>query len=328
MGHCKHCFYWDHLNQQESLLSVAEVDKIAGSMGRIYQLIMTGGEPFLREDFADLAERFYIHNNLYHLSVATSGYHPERVEKAVKTLLKNCPKLKITVGLPVEGTAELNDDIRGVQGAYERTAETLSRLKKIKPRFPQLNVLIDITISAFNSDRLLETYHHILNDLEPDLINAILTRGNPRDPDAKIIDTNEVAELFALMEEDIRNGKMKGYGFLSKLLHAKDIILRRTALDIYKNNTYYLPCQAGRAAGVLMPEGDVYACELQEKPIGNLRDFGYDFPSLWRSDNAFKIRNEILNSRCTCYHQCFLSNTLFWNLKTWPRMLREWARIK
>ena len=328
MGRCKHCFYWDHINQQESPLTIEEIDKIAGSMGRIYQLILTGGEPFLREDFTDLVERFYVHNKVYHLGVATSGYYPERIEKDVRRLLKNCPELKITVGLPIEGPAELNDEIRGIPGFYERTAETLFRLKKLKQHAPQLNVLIDITISAFNSGRLVETYKHILNQLGPDLINAILTRGNPRDPDANKIDIDEVTKLFSLMEEDIKNGHMKGYGFLSKLLHAKDIILRQTASDIYKNNTYYLPCQAGRTIGVLMPEGDVYSCELWKKPIGNLREFDYDFPSLWKSENALKIRDEILTTQCTCYHQCFLSNTLFWNLKSWPRLLVEWTRIK
>lgn len=327
MGRCKHCFYWDHLNQQESTLTIEEVDKIAASMGRIYQLILTGGEPFLREDFTEIVERFYFHNEIYHLGVATSGYYPDRVEKAAKQLLKNCPKLKITIGLPIEGPAELNDEIRGIQGFHERTIETLSRLKKLKQHAPQLNLLIDITVSAFNRGRLEETYRHILKDLEPDLINAILTRGNTRYPDAKQINIDEAAKLFNLMEEDIKNGCVKGYGFLSKLLHAKDIVLRRTALDIYKNNTYSLPCQAGRTIGVLMPEGDVYACELWSKPIGNLRQFDYDFPALWQSNNALKIRKEILDTKCTCYHQCFLSNTLFWNLKTWPRMIREWTQI-
>lgn len=327
MGRCQHCFYWKHLNQEESPLTVAEVDKIAGSMGRIYQLILTGGEPFLRDDFPELAERFYVHNRLYHLSVATSGYYPDRIEKDVQRLLDHCPELKVTIGLPIEGPADLNDEIRGIPGFYERTVETFFRLKKLKQHKPQLNILIDMTVSALNRGRLEETYRHILNKLEPDLINAILTRGNPRDPDAGKIDIEETAKLFSLMEDDIRNGRMKGYGFLSQLLHAKDILLRQTALDIYRNNTFDLPCQAGRTVGVLMPEGDVCACELQEKPIGNLRKYDYNFPALWKSGEALRIREEIVKTRCACYHQCFLSNTLFWNLKTWPSLLRQWAKL-
>lgn len=328
MGHCKHCFYWEHLNQQESPLTVAEVDKIAKSMGRLYQLIITGGEPFLREDFTALVERFCIHNSLYHLSIATSGYYPDRVENAVIKLLEKYPQLKISVGLPIEGPAELNDEIRGIRGFYKKTTETLLRLKKLKQNKAQLSVLIDMTISSFNRSRLLETYNHIFNDLKPDFINAILTRGNPQEPEARQIDAEEVLKLFSRMEEDIRNGRVQGYGFLSKLLQAKDIVLRQTALEIYKNNTYCLPCQAGRTVGVMMPEGDVYACELREESIGNLRQFNYDFHALWQSDNAFKIRQEIFQSRCTCYHQCFLSNTLFWNWKAWPRILGEWTKIK
>ena len=327
MGHCRHCFYWEHINQIETPLTVDEVDRIAGSMGHIYQLTLTGGEPFLREDFTDLVQRFYAHNKVYHLGVATSGYHPERIEKDVRRILETCPELKVTIGLPIEGPAQLNNEIRGVPDFFERTVETFFRLKKLKQRKPQLNLLIDITISALNRGRLDETYRYILNKLEPDLINAILIRGNPRDPDSRIIDTDEVSKLFSLMEQDIRDGRVKGYRFFPGLLHAKDMILRQTALDIFMNNTYVLPCEAGRTIGVLMPEGDVYACELGKNPIGNLRMYDYNFPALWKSPEAVRIRKEIIDTRCSCYHQCFLSNTLLWNPKTWPRLLREWVKL-
>jgi hypothetical protein len=204
----------------------------------------------------------------------------------------------------------------------------LSRLKTIRQRDPQLTILIDMTISGFNSECLLETYQHILEELAPDLINAILTRGNPRDGNALKINTDKIAELFSLMEQDIRKGRVRGYGFLPTLWHAKDMVLRRTALNIYKHGKFYSPCQAGRTIGVLMPEGDVYACELRETPIGNLRRFHYNFPSLWQSVSAARIRKEIIRTNCNCYHQCFLSNTLIWNRKAWPEIMREWIRIK
>ena len=327
MGKCRHCFYWESINQEEDPLSLAEVEKAAGSMGRLLQVTFTGGEPFLREDFVELVLAFYRINRVYHLGIATSGFHPDRVEAGAKRILEQCRDANLTVGLPIEGPPELNDDIRGIPGFYQRTAESLARLKSLKESYPRLTLLIDITASGFNRGRLIETYEHVLSKLGPDHVNVILTRGIPRQEGAKELAPDEVAALLTRMEDDIRAGRVAGYGFFPRLLHAKDVVLRRMALDIYQNDTYHLPCQAGRVAGVLMPEGDVYPCELWSEPIGNLRENGYDMPAVWTSERAKKARQEILSSRCTCYHQCFLSNTIFFNPKAWPGIVREWVKI-
>ncbi|MFO8058747.1 MAG: radical SAM protein [bacterium] len=327
MGRCRHCFYWEHINQEEAVLTPEEVEKVAGSMGPLLQVTFTGGEPFLREDFTDLVKIFYRKNQLYHIGIATSGFHPERAEAGAKEILKMCTGSNLTVGLPVEGPRELNDYIRGVEGFYDRTNETISRLKTLKDANPRLTLLVDITASGFNRGRLLETYHHVRDDLCPDMINVILTRGVPREEGGRDLDPREVETLFTVMEKDARSGRISGYQFFSRLLHAKDIVLHRMALDIYCHGTYHLPCEAGRVAGVLLPEGDVYPCELWEEPMGNVRESGHDLPAVWTSERARRIRREILESRCTCYHQCFLSNTIFWNPAAWPGIMKEWAKV-
>ena len=327
VGKCRHCFYWESLNQPEDPLTVAEVEKVAGSMGRLLQVTFTGGEPFLREDLPELVAVFARLNRVYHLGLATSGFHPDRVESGVRKILDSCRESRITVGLPIEGPAELNDEIRGVKGFYERTTETLSRLKSLKRSHRRLTLLVDITASGFNRGRLLETYELVRDRLQPDHINLILTRGVPREGSAKDLDPEEAALLLTRMEDDIRKGLVAGYSFFGKLLHAKDIVLRRMALDIYSRQAYRLPCQAGRVAGVLMPEGDVFPCELWSEPIGNAREQNYDLSAIWQSPQARAARAQILDSRCVCYHQCFLSNTIFFNLRSWPEMIKEWLRI-
>jgi MoaA/NifB/PqqE/SkfB family radical SAM enzyme len=327
VGKCRHCFYWESINKEESPLTLDEIEKVASSMGRLLQVTFTGGEPFMREDFPEIVEIFYRKNQVYHLGVATSGYHVDRVEAGVRRILESCGGSNVTVGLPIEGPPELNDEIRGVKGFYERTTETLTRLKAIKRAHPRLTILIDITASAFNRGRLIETYCHVRDELSPDNINLILTRGVPREEGARELDPDEVAKLLSLMEDDIKKGSISGYSFFGKLLHAKDVMLRRMALDIYRNDTYKLPCAAGRIAGVLMPEGEVYPCELWKEPIGNVRESGYDLSAVWTSEPARAARREIIDSKCTCYHQCFLSNTIFFNLGAWPGMIRELMKI-
>jgi len=327
VGRCRHCFYWEQINKDEDLLSIDEIDKVAASMGSLLQVTFTGGEPFLREDFEDIVEIFYRRNKVYHLGIATAGFQPDRIEAGVRRILERCPDARLTVGLPIEGLPELNDEIRGREGFYDKTTRTLAALKDLKKKWPRLTPLVDITASAFNSGHLLETYEHVRDTLAPDAINVILTRGNPREESAKTLDPAEVEHLHNLMEADARAGLVSGYSFFSRLLHAKDIVLRRMALDIFKRGTYHLPCEAGRVAGVLMPEGDVYPCELWDEPVGNVRESDYSLPAVWTSAKAREHRARILDTRCSCYHQCFLSNSIFFNLKAWPGMVKEWVRL-
>lgn len=326
-GRCKHCFYWEDINRDEKPLSVPEVEKISASMGPLLQVTFTGGEPFLRPDFEDIVKVMHERNGVFHLGVATSGYMPARVEKGVSRILKDCPGANLTIGLPIEGPAELNNEIRGRDNFYERTTETLARLKKLGQRQGRLTLLVDITASGFNRGRLRETYEHVRDDLRPDHVNVILTRGAPREGGALELDPAEVDGLLGMMEDDARRGRVSGYAFFSRLLHAKDVVLRRAALDIYKSGAYRFPCEAGRVAGVIMPEGGVYPCELWEGPVGNLREAAYDMRAVWNSDKARETRREIVGTGCACYHQCFLSNTIFFNARAWPSILRERARM-
>ena len=328
MGRCAHCFYWPALNREEDPLNLEEVDWIASSLGRLLQVTFTGGEPFLRDDFIPVVKTFYRRNRPVNLALATSGFHPDRVAAGVEEVLRDCPQSQVTVGLPIEGDPELNDRIRGVPGFFERTRKSLSRLKELKKRNPRLTVLVDLTASALNQDHLLKTYNLVRKELQPDVINLILVRGKPRDPESLRLDPAKVETMLRVMEEDIRMGKVKGFRFFGGLLHAKDILLRRMALDIYRDGKHRLPCTAGALAGVIQPEGELLPCELLGESFGNLREHNYDVPALWNSEHGREIRKRIAETQCTCYHQCFLSPSLFFSPRFAPALLREWLRIR
>jgi len=322
MGRCRHCFYWRSLNQKENALSLEEIEKVSKNMGRLLQLTITGGEPLLREDLAEIFQIFYQHNQPFNFGLATSGYYPERLEKVMKEVLSSCPESNFTAGLPVEGLKELNDYIRGVPGAFEKTQESFKLLKELKRHYSQLTILVDITASGFNQDHLKETYEMLRDDWKPDIINLIITRGEPREEDAREISPKKIREIISLMESDIRSGKIPGYGFNSRVLHGKDILVRRLALEIFEGKSPRLKCRAGDLIGVIYPEGQVYPCELWSEMIGNLRKFDYDIKRLWGSEKAGLMRKAIVERNCQCYHQCFLSPSIFFDQGYLVKMLK------
>ena len=45
-------------------MSLFEIEKISNSLGNFSKLLLTGGEPFLRRDIAELCSIFYHNNNV------------------------------------------------------------------------------------------------------------------------------------------------------------------------------------------------------------------------------------------------------------------------
>jgi len=328
MGKCRHCFYWQELNRKENPLNLDEIEKICQNLNPLLLLTITGGEPLLREDLVEIFKLFYRYNKPFSLGLATSGFYPEKLEKVVKEVLETTGKTNFGVALPIEGPKELNDQIRGINGFFEKTQESIMILKNLKKHFPKLSILVDLTISHFNQDHLVETYHLVKEQFAPDLINLIITRGEPKEPIAKQIAPEKIQAVFELLEKDITQGKMPGFSFFTKILHSKDIILRRIALEIFQGKKPRFKCQAGRLIGVIYPEGEVYPCELWEKPIGDLRAANYDFKKIWNSKPGEEARSQIREKHCLCYHQCFLSPSLFFDLFYLPYLLKESLTIK
>ncbi len=55
---CDHCFYWRDLNQRDDL-TFEELVRLSEDLGPLENLNLSGGEPFIRKDFAD--DRAHLH---------------------------------------------------------------------------------------------------------------------------------------------------------------------------------------------------------------------------------------------------------------------------
>src|SRR5271167_849141 len=58
---CEHCFYWRNLNRRDDLTR-EELFGLSKSLGRVETLSLSGGEPFLRREFAEICRQFIRHN--------------------------------------------------------------------------------------------------------------------------------------------------------------------------------------------------------------------------------------------------------------------------
>src|ERR1700752_3629097 len=108
---CEHCFYWQNLNRRDDL-TVEEIFSLARDMGRIENLNLSGGEPFLRAEFAEIC-RFFIQNNgVGQIYVPTNGFFTERTITALKKGFEESSLRLFAYELSIDGMPEYHNRFR------------------------------------------------------------------------------------------------------------------------------------------------------------------------------------------------------------------------
>src|ERR1700688_1572819 len=82
---CEHCFYWRNLNQRDDL-KFEELRKLSEELGDFEILNLSGGEPFIRPEFADICLLFTEKNSVKQIYVPTNGYFTKNTEEQLRKL--------------------------------------------------------------------------------------------------------------------------------------------------------------------------------------------------------------------------------------------------
>jgi len=330
---CSHCFDFFYEEGPKRLpheLTLDEIDKMTKSLGELLFLLPTGGETFLRPDLPRIIELYYRNCRLRNVGMPTNGTLTERVVKGVEEILARCPELHLGVDISIDGLHEVHDAIRDRKGLFQTCVETYRRLKQVEVRHSNFKVCVELTIQRQNQDQLAEMYDYFVRELGSYNILVRVVRGAPRDPGEKEIDLEKVESFFDRLERGVRGGDYHGQAIypLSDLITARELVGRRLQLRVLREKRYRIPCYAANLMGVIRSNGDVMACELRDDKLGNVREFDYDFARLWRSAHARAISRDIVENKCFCTHECFMSTNILFNPRLYPQLLGEAARLK
>jgi MoaA/NifB/PqqE/SkfB family radical SAM enzyme len=319
---CTHCFFTEELDdtpRKKLQMTTREIEKISETLGgNLGVLILAGGEPFTRKDLPQIARAFYENNNLESVYITSNGQIQKRIFPDVTRILEECPRLNVTMALGIDGLKEEHDKIRQKSGSWEIAIDTARRLHAMKAEFPRLDVQTCTCFMNSNQDRIFKWYDFLKYELQPDKINFNYIRPPAADPKELEIDTARYATLAARIAQDSRQGAIKNH-------YAGDIGFFKAALDVYMHGVIartqetqeaQLTCYAGTAGGVIYDEGTVSSCENLE-PVGNLRDFDWNFRRLWFSP-AMDARRKQAADGCFCTHE---SNCYYPSLPFNPKHL-------
>ena len=116
---CEHCFYWRNLNQRDDL-TFEEFERLSLELGRFENLNLSGGEPFIREDFAAVCSLFMRNNRVQQIYVPTSGYFTERTEKQLRQVLESESLRYFVCEISLDGMPAYHNRFRGSQQSFDR----------------------------------------------------------------------------------------------------------------------------------------------------------------------------------------------------------------
>jgi MoaA/NifB/PqqE/SkfB family radical SAM enzyme len=326
-AHCSHCLLGERASTTNEL-SLAEIETMASSMGPLLFLLLTGGEPFLRDDLASIAEVFSHHTGVLNIGIPTNGSLTDRVITTTRAILEKCPGVDLAVDVSLDGIGPQHDAIRGVPGLFDKAVTTFKELRQLATENPGFNANVAVTVSRRNERYLLDLYRFLKEELGVRTINHLLVRGRPREPDTLAPRLEAYHDFSVAMETDARRAALPGYGGypFSSLLNAMKVVRREIIEDTVGREARVAPCYAGTLSCVVYSKGEVHPCELLPQRFGDLRDHGMDFGGLWHGDRASEIRRYVGSERCHCTYECFLTNSVMFTPALLPRVFREWLR--
>lgn len=71
-----------------------------------------------------------------------------------------------------------------------------------------------------------------------------------------------------------------------------------------------IPCAGGDEFISIGYDGNIYACEMLNRPLVNIRDIDYDINNLLRIPEWNEAVKDIKQKRCYCTHFCWLEYSL------------------
>jgi len=281
---CKHCNIWQLRPKNE--LTIEEIRAFVRANPSFVIVELTGGEPFMRSDLVEIAKAFAEYSKrLYAITIPTNSLvNIEAVVNKVNEMLKLNKKIVITLSL--DGYRELEDEIRGVKGNYDRVIALYKRFAEIKKANKNFDFKFGFTMIGLNQGKFLETVKRVKEDL-PDvkLIDFHLNLGalsegyygnNLSLRENILVDRDKAIKE---VEEIIRAYK-KEMGFTLDLVVLGEYIYLKGLLEYLKTGKNPFKRLIGEASIYMDSFGNIYPSILVNKRLGSIREDGYELKKM------------------------------------------------
>jgi len=292
---CKTC---NIAMKKDDELSLQEWQRVFQKYGkRIFWATFSGGEPFLRNDLAEIVCSFYDSCRPKIINIPTNGYFSNVIPRVTESIARRCVGSQIILNISLDDIEEKHDSIRGMPGSYRNVLTSFRSLKSMK--LANVSIGFHTVISRFNVQRIPQIYAHV-RTLDPDSYVAEIaeervelnTIGSDISPDNSLY--SDAADFL------ISNLKFSHFNRVGKITRAFRKEYYTMTKKVLTDHRQIIPCYSGFASAQIAPTGDVWFCCIKADSIGNLRDVDYEFKRIWRSEKAHELRKRIKHGECFC----------------------------
>ncbi len=299
---CFMCDVWKKTDHDDMTLD--EIRAVFQQIPHLDSLRITGGEPFLRRDLADITRVILEETNPSVVHVTTAGVLTDRILEYAQAI--GSPRLHVKLSIDAVGAR--HDEIRGVHGVYEKAMRTLRGLVDLRAKVG-FYVGVNQTITDRNWDQIeplraemtrlgvsvhyaIATDHYTLYRLNtakekdvPDMKSVSLSDFTPQ----------QLQHIFSQLDRrdgirDIPEWLVQRYylrGLKNRLLHNVEKPKPR-CIELHNHMR-------------LMPNGDVVTCVYYPTVVGNLR--AQSLQQVW-SHETTRQQREIVRNCPGCWAGC------------------------
>jgi radical SAM protein with 4Fe4S-binding SPASM domain len=305
-GRCTFCNIWKYyrdnpkLSRQElDLRRIEQLFETSRYLRNVEEILLGGGEPFLREDFSALVHYFAKRYPQAEIYTATNALSPKLIERRLREILAFMPGSKFKLAVSLDGDAQTHGRMRGRKDAYQKVLNTIDCARR---QCASIDITLSFTITRDNYEHLAACY-----ELSKVLGTGFTMRfaqtsglyyGNAAmDLGWTEADLKAVEHIIGEIIADLR----KNRGVIPGVLKP-DLYFFSRMVEYQRRPRRLIACFSGTHSLFLDPYGNVYPCINLKKKMGNITQEHFD--RLWMSPSSADIRRFIAQQKCHCWTEC------------------------
>jgi radical SAM protein with 4Fe4S-binding SPASM domain len=288
---CAHCYQETHSSKElgfQDLLGILEQFKDllkfwrceTGRTSVRAHITVTGGEPFIRQDFLDFLEILSANREHFSFAILTNGSFIDATMANRLRLL-----MPAFVQVSIEGAQNTHDKIRG-KGEFRRTISAIKHLVR-----EHISTLISFTAHRDNYREFVDVAR-LGRRLRVSRVWAdrLIPCGTGSTLREKVLGPSETHDFFEIMSNERTKARRSWF--------SRTEIAMNRALQFLVSGGKPYHCSAGDTLITIQPNGDLFPCRRMPILVGNLMK--KSLQELYYANNLFaELRNrEHINIEC------------------------------
>jgi len=318
---CGFCCYADNLNQTRDI-RFDDMVKLSETLPPFRNLLVSGGEPFLRHRLDEILLAFVRNCGVSTISIPTNGWYLDRTERACESFLEQDDTTTLTLSFSVDGLPATHNAIRGKPETFDNLCTTIEALSPWRDRYPNLRLRINSVVTPDNIGEIGATIDYFYERFDLDehglevvrdehMVDAHHDSPERRAMADQFVELTRYSYDLYFRRDRSPRGKL---GYLpestSNLLnYSHNLAMAEVRRDRMNGKLWSFPCTAGRKIWVIDGSGSLRSCEHRPEVI-DLREHDFDVAAAMATGAMDREVAQIALDRCDCIHGCFLGNSL------------------